>query len=55
MAKNNNQKGQPKQQPKQGQKITLNESTRDSVKAGGSQRCRKGNAGDTENTGPRKK
>jgi len=56
MAKDTNRGKTP--QPKQSQKITINESRKDvgSGKAGGSQRVRKGTAGDgTGSTGPRKK
>jgi len=57
MAKDTNRGKTQTPQPKQSQKITINKSRRDigSGKAGGSQRVRKGTAGDTENTGPRKK
>jgi hypothetical protein len=57
MAEENNQGKQQKSQSNQCEKITLNESTKGkgSGDAGGSERLRRGNAGDTENTGPRKK
>ncbi len=57
MAKDNNQVKQQKPQSNQNEKITINESTKSkgSGDAGGFERFRKGNAGDTENTGPRKK
>ncbi len=57
MAKDNNQGKQQKPQSNQSEKININESAKGkgSVDAGGSERFRKGNAGDTENTGPRKK
>lgn len=56
MAKDTNQGKTP--QPKQSQKITIDESRKDvgSGKAGGAQRVRKGTAGDgTGSTGPREK
>jgi len=56
MAKYTNRGKTP--QPKQSQNITINESRKEvgSGKAGGSQRVRKGTAGDgTASTGPRKK
>jgi len=57
MAKDNNQGKQQKPQSNQSEKITIRESTKGKASgdAGGSERFRKGNAGDTENTGPRKK
>ena len=58
MAKGTNRGKTQTPQPKQGQKITINESRKDmgSGKAGGSQRARKGTAADTTgSTGPRKK
>ena len=57
MAKENNQGKQQKPQSKQSKKITINKSYKGggSGEAGGFERSRKGNAGDTENTGPRKK
>jgi len=57
MAKDNNQGKQQKPRSNQGKRITINESTKGkgSGDAGGFERFRKGNAGDTENTGPRKK
>ncbi len=57
MAEKNNQGKQQKPQSNQSERITLNESAKKkgSGDAGGSERFRKGNAGDTENTGPRKK
>ena len=57
MAKENNQGKQQKPQSNQNEKISINESTKGkgSGDAGGLERFRKGNAGDTENTGPREK
>jgi len=57
MAKDNNQGKQQKPQSNQSEKIIINESAKKkgSGDAGGFERFRKGNAGDTENTGPRKK
>lgn len=56
MAKNSNQEKPQKPQPDRGEKITINESIIGSGDAGGSNRERKGTAGDgTSSTGPRKK
>jgi len=57
MTEENNQGKQPKPQPSQSKRLSINESIKDkgSGDAGGIERSRKGNAGDTENTGPRKK
>ena len=58
MAKDTNRGKTQTPQPKQSQKITINESKKDvgSGKAGGSQRMRKGTAGDgTNSTGVKKK
>ena len=56
MAKDNNQRKQQKPQSNQSVKITISESTKKSVDAGGFERSRKGTASDTtSSTGPRKK
>jgi len=58
MAKDTNRGTTQTPQPKQSQKIAINESRKDigSGKADGSQRVRKGTASDTTgSTGPRKK
>ena len=58
MAKDTNRGKTQTPQPKQSQKITINESRKDigSGEAGGSQRVRKGTAGDgTGSTGVKKK
>jgi len=56
MTKENNQNQQPKPEPDQRGRITINESIKSDRGRSprDTERFRKGNAGDTDNTGPRR-
>lgn len=53
MSKEKNQENKEKSQPNQNQKQNIHESIKGSGDAGGLERSRSGNAGDTKSTGPR--